>query len=425
MTRSLCSCGSDRSYIVQTYLSKRTKHLARTRASCGCRTRVRVSRSTCTRSETLLTRLGTRADQPALFLPYSRIGHSASAPDTVLEVQRISPDADKQRCWFIDQEVASGACQDLGSAVHIVAHPALPPRTDGSIAMFTPFDPAFFAISYLSTLPPHYQTYADLWDAVSQRAFEPLGELPSSADAGATVDDFAEDLSRLGQMQALRDRFRCVCELQRAFCHPPPPGQCDWNEPSGSMLKGSIILAASSDNDEPLLRYSSAKALDLLRAKVDALASPDGGIFGPLESTEPGEDRKPLDDAAVDAGAPAFSSAKRGLGKEDVGSGHGLSAEIQTGEQACSFPILARGQHFRKDSVAVRSADTSLHCHPLESRQKYAIGIIANYLPPAVTKQLLAVYECVSRSSQCAYLCKLTDTLLSTVSACLAVASPP
>ncbi|KWU42449.1 hypothetical protein RHOSPDRAFT_36057 [Rhodotorula sp. JG-1b] len=245
-----------------------------------------------------------RTNQPALFLPYSRTGHSANyAPDAVLEVQRISPDADKQRCWFIDQEVAS----------------------DGSIAMFTPFDPAFFAISYLSTLPPHYQTYADLWDAVSQRAFEPLGDLSSRA---ATADEFAEDLSRLGQMQALRERFRCVCELQ------------------------------PSSDDEPLLRYSPSKALDLLRSKVDALASPDGGIFGPLESTEPGEDRKPLADAAVDGGVSAFSSAKRGLGKEDVGSGHGLSAEIQT-----------------------------------ESRQKYAIGIIANYLPPAVTKQLLAAYD--------------------------------
>ncbi|GAA5964105.1 hypothetical protein JCM8115_005342 [Rhodotorula mucilaginosa] len=248
-----------------------------------------------------------RTNQPALFLPYSRTGHSASGPDAVLEVQRISPDADKQRCWFIGQEVAS----------------------DGSIAMLTPFDPAFFAISYLSTLPPHYQTYADLWDAVSQRAFEPLGELSSSANAGVSVDEFAEDLSRLGQMQALRERFRCVCEMQ----------------PSG-------------DGDESLLRYSPAKALDLLRSKVDALANPDGGIFGPLESTEPGEDRKPLADAAVDAGASAFSSARRGLGKEDVGSGHGLSAEIQT-----------------------------------ESRQKYAIGIIANYLPPVVTKQLLAAYD--------------------------------
>ena len=112
MTRLLSSCGPDRSCIVQTCPSKRTSHLARGRVSCGCRTRARVSRSSCTRSETHLTRLGTRADQPALFLPYSRTGHSANyAPDAVLEVQRISPDADKQRCWFIDQEVASGALQ--------------------------------------------------------------------------------------------------------------------------------------------------------------------------------------------------------------------------------------------------------------------------------------------------------------------------
>lgn len=95
----------------------------------------------------------------------------------------------------------------LEGSLDIDAHPPSS-DTDGSIAMFTPFDPAFFAISYLSTLPPHYQTYADLWDAVSQRAFEPLGDLSSGA---ATADEFAEDLSRLGQMQALRERFCCVC----------------------------------------------------------------------------------------------------------------------------------------------------------------------------------------------------------------------
>lgn len=210
---------------MQTCPSKRASHLARVRASCGCHTRVRVSRSSCTRSETLLTRHGPRTDQPALFLPYSRTGHSASGPDAVLEVQRISPDADKQRCWFIGQEVASGACHAYTwLSVVGCCSPSLP-RTDGSIAMLTPFDPAFFAISYLSTLPPHYQTYADLWDAVSQRAFEPLGELSSSANAGVSVDEFAEDLSRLGQMQALRERFRCVCEMQRAFW-PSVPGEC-------------------------------------------------------------------------------------------------------------------------------------------------------------------------------------------------------
>ncbi|GAA5987944.1 hypothetical protein JCM10908_007279 [Rhodotorula pacifica] len=251
-----------------------------------------------------------RTHQPALFLPYARTGGFARSPDAVLEVQRISPDADKQRCWFIDQEVAS----------------------DGSIAMFTPFDPAFFAISYLSSLPPHYQTYADLWDAVSQKPFEPLGEQTTGASEAA--DLFSEDLSRLGQMQAIRQRICAVCEEQPA--------------------------AAAAADEQPLLRYSPTKTLALLRSKVDALASPEGGIFGPLESTEPGEERKPLAAAQLEqnAVASAFSSAKRGLGKEDVGSGHGLSADIQT-----------------------------------ESRQKYAIGIIANYLPPAVTKQLLAAYD--------------------------------
>lgn len=68
----------------------------------------------------------------------------------------------------------------------------------------------------------------------------------------------------------------------------------------------------------------------MLRAKVDALAAPEDGIFGPLAATEPGEERKPELDAAA-TGAQAYTAVTRGLGKEDVGSGHGLSAEIQTG----------------------------------------------------------------------------------------------
>lgn len=70
----------------------------------------------------------------------------------------------------------------------------------------------------------------------------------------------------------------------------------------------------------------------MLRAKVEALVEPDSGIFGPLAPTEPGEERKPLEGDAEGAGPPTFTSVSRGLGKEDVGSGHGLSAQIQIGQ---------------------------------------------------------------------------------------------
>lgn len=43
---------------------------------------------------------------PALFLPYAR----DAIEDGLLEVQRVEPDSDKRRTWFVEQEVVSGAC---------------------------------------------------------------------------------------------------------------------------------------------------------------------------------------------------------------------------------------------------------------------------------------------------------------------------
>lgn len=80
--------------------------------------------------------------------------------------------------------------------------------------MFTPFDPLFLAISYLSTLPPHFTSYTDLWDSIAQRPFEALGA--SEEDAG----QFAEDLMRLGQLGLVRERFSAVCDSQGAFRCP-------------------------------------------------------------------------------------------------------------------------------------------------------------------------------------------------------------
>ncbi|GAA5826564.1 hypothetical protein JCM11251_002431 [Rhodosporidiobolus azoricus] len=251
-----------------------------------------------------------RTHQPALFMPFEQQIGSEAKRDGLLEVQKVQFEADKGRCWFIEQDIVS----------------------DGSISLFSPFDPVFLAISYLSALQPHYRSYADTWDAISSHHFEQ----PQSTDEkkeGKEEPSFVEDLSRLGQMHCVEQRLLKVCESQ---------------EHEGTTL----------------YRLSQPSVLALLKAKVSALAQVSEGVFGPLESTSPGE-KKPEEVApANDENAPPsakkrrFSTVTRGLGKDAVGNGHGLSEEIQT-----------------------------------EARQKYAIGIIANYLPPALAQTLLASYD--------------------------------
>ncbi|GAA5947970.1 hypothetical protein JCM3775_001143 [Rhodotorula graminis] len=260
-----------------------------------------------------------RTNQPALFLPYSPSGSSSPA-DGLLEVQKISLDADKSRCWFLPDEVAS----------------------DGSLAIFSPFDPVFLVLAYLSLLAPHFQSYADLWDSVAQLHFKVDG----GGDAAKTGDDesdeqggdFADDLGRLAQLDCVRERLLKVCETQE-------------------------------HESTTLYRLSPSLALDLLRAKVDALARVDGGIFGPLESTQLGEEAKPAPaaepvgegeqrESGPQAGSRRFSTVSRGLAKEGAGSGHGLSEQLQ-----------------------------------IESRQKYAVGVVANYLPAKLVQDLLASYS--------------------------------
>ncbi|GAA5900235.1 hypothetical protein JCM8208_002060 [Rhodotorula glutinis] len=262
-----------------------------------------------------------RTNQPALFLPYSP--SASSSPDGLLEVQKISLDADKSRCWFLPDEVAS----------------------DGSLAIFSPFDPVFLVLAYLSLLAPHFQSYADLWDSVAQLHFRVDGGAEAAKKDEQDDEeqgDFAEDLGRLAQLDCVKERLLKVCETQE---------------------HESTIL----------YRLSPSRALELLRAKVDALAQVDGGIFGPLESTQLGEEAKPAqvveavvegeqgEAAAVEDGsqvAKRFSTVSRGLAKEGAGSGHGLSEQLQ-----------------------------------IESRQKYAVGVVANYLPPKLAQDLLASYS--------------------------------
>ncbi|BGP32821.1 hypothetical protein JCM10296v2_004605 [Rhodotorula toruloides] len=246
-----------------------------------------------------------RTHCPALFLPYSRTG--SPALDGLLEVQKIELDADKQRCWFIEEEVAS----------------------DGSLTLFSPIDPIYLTISYLSSLPSRFQSYPDLWESIAQHRFEVQGTEKEEEGKEEDGAEFAEDLGRLGAMEGVKDRWKAVCETQK-------------------------------HESTTLYRLSHPLILAFLRSRVDSLVDPASGIFGPLEATEPGEEVKPKAEeiGAVEENGERFQTVRRGMAKEDVGSGHGLSEQIQT-----------------------------------ESRQKYAIGILANYLPPSVTKALAASYS--------------------------------
>ncbi|BGP25340.1 ribonuclease H2, subunit B [Rhodotorula toruloides] len=250
-----------------------------------------------------------RTHHPTLFLPYSWTG--SPTLDGLLEVQKIELDADKQRCWFIEEEVAS----------------------DGSLTLFSPIDPTYLAISYLSALPSsRFQSYADLWESIAQHRFEVHGlkertkkDEEGREDEGA---DCKEDLERLGAMEVVQERLKAVCETQE-------------------------------HESSTLYRVSQPLILAYLRSKIDALVDPSSGIFGPLEATEPGEEVKPKVEERGEAQLEGvnFQTVRRGMAKEDVGSGLGLSEQIQT-----------------------------------ESRQKYAIGVLGNYLPPSVTMTLLASY---------------------------------
>ncbi|GAA6010285.1 hypothetical protein JCM11491_006249 [Sporobolomyces phaffii] len=237
-----------------------------------------------------------RTYQPALFLPHKREA-GASTVDGILEAQKIALDADKQRSWFLEEEVVS----------------------DGNLSLFAPFDPVFLVLSYLSTLPNHFVSYPDLWEAVSQQRFAPPTE-KGEKEQGEPDASFADDLVKLSQLDCVKARLEKVCETQ-------------------------------TYDSTTLYRLSPSLALEVLKAKVDALADSIDGIFGTYESTEPGERRN-----AVDSVKP-FPTVSRGMGKEGVGSGQGLSEQIQR-----------------------------------ESRQKYAVSIIANYLPPALGRTLLSAY---------------------------------
>ncbi|GAA6058895.1 hypothetical protein JCM10212_002847 [Sporobolomyces blumeae] len=255
-----------------------------------------------------------RTLEPALFLPYIREGSTAPACDGLLEVQRLAQDADKQRSWFLEEEVVS----------------------DGNVSIFAPFDPIFLVLSYLSVLPSRFVSYSDLWETISQHRFVPPSRKGQKGQENWDEDEFEyeDDLLRLSRMECVKERLEKVCETQEY-------------------------------ESDTLYRLSPSLVLDALKSKIDLLTSPTDGLFGPLESTDPGEkaaskaeEGSPATTSGGEADSKAFSTVSRGLGKEGVGNGQGLSERLQT-----------------------------------ECRQKYAIGVLSNYLAPASAHTLLSAHE--------------------------------
>lgn len=94
-------------------------------------------------------------------------------------------------------------------------------RTDGSLTLFSPIDPIYLAISYLSALPSRFQSYQDLWESITQHRFEVQGskEGKNKNEEGEEDEavDYAEDLGSLGAMECVQERLKTVCETQSAF----------------------------------------------------------------------------------------------------------------------------------------------------------------------------------------------------------------
>ena len=86
-------------------------------------------------------------------------------------------------------------------------------RADGSLFLFTPFDPLFLLLALLSGLPHRFETYSDLWEAVAHRSF-----LSTDASSGETGEgEGAEDIKRLGALACVRKRVEAVCDVQGTF----------------------------------------------------------------------------------------------------------------------------------------------------------------------------------------------------------------
>ncbi|KAM0792333.1 hypothetical protein ACM66B_005016 [Microbotryomycetes sp. NB124-2] len=248
-----------------------------------------------------------RTRSPSLFLPASSTEPDGLRRNKLLEVQRISADTDKQRSWFVEQDVVS----------------------DGSLGLLTPFDPLWLVISILATVPAKFMQETELWDMAAQRG-------RTDDDRGLDLNSkreskmLADDILAFGNLQCVRSRLEEVCETQ-------------------------------THDGSTLYRLNHTKIVEALKRKVDRLVDPETGIFGPLAATDlnkPAADKVDTEGNDKSSTPDRATAASRILNKDGIGDGQGLSEQLQ-----------------------------------LESRTKTAVKVLANYLSPKHTDELLKAYS--------------------------------
>ena len=213
----------------------------------------------------------------------------------------------------------------------------------------SPFDPLFLVLSYLSILPSHFVSYSDLWDSVSQHCFNPpvaKGEKESKDEEDAL---FSDDIIELSRLECVKARLEKVCETRSK----PLSYYLSTNYTRVKRLSQITVYDSTT-----LYRLSPSLILEVLKAKVDALSDSIDGIFGSFESTDPGEGKAPEKQGLQEeeeGGTPRvvvnlskpFPVVSRGMGREGVGSGQGLSEQIQRGERV-QIAVFIRFQNKKK-----------------------------------------------------------------------------
>jgi hypothetical protein len=171
----------------------------------------------------------------------------------------------------------------------------------------TPYDPLFTIIALLLPLPPYFLSLVDLWESISLHEY--------------SETDIEEDgsVARFGAMECVLERLMLVCDSQGSSPFP-----------SSSLV---LMPRIRTEHDGvKLYRFSAPKALAILRTKITNLIDPTLGIFGALESTELGgmdtESSKAQEESVDER---LFPTVSRGLGREGVGDGKGVSETIQLG----------------------------------------------------------------------------------------------
>lgn len=94
------------------------------------------------------------------------------------------------------------------------------------------------------------------------------------------------------------------------------------------------FLSCTVHESTALYRLSLPLVKEILRSKIDALVDEATGVFGPLRSTDLGV--KKLSDPELkteekEKSMSEFPTVARGLAREGLGDGLGVSVEIQQG----------------------------------------------------------------------------------------------